>query len=57
MELGLKNREGGREEDWADGSADTLLLCARDIYCGRGCLSTFFDTLKRYQRSSRKEMN
>lgn len=25
-----------REEDWANGSTDTLLLCARDIYCGGG---------------------
>lgn len=43
-----------KEEDWTNGSADTLLLYASDIYRGRGCLSTFFDLLKRYQQSSGK---
>ncbi len=43
-----------REVDWANGSADTLLLCARDIYRGRGCPSTFFDMLERYRQSGRK---
>lgn len=50
-------RYQSREEGWADGSADVLLLCARDIYRGRGCLSTFFDMLERYRQSGRKEMD
>lgn len=43
-----------KEEDWTNGSADTLLRCAEDIYCGGGYLSTFFDMLKRYRQSSGK---
>lgn len=43
-----------REEDWVNGSLDTLLLCARDIYCSGGYLSTFFDMLRRYRQSRRK---
>lgn len=37
------------EEDWSNGSADTLLLCARDIYCDKGYLSTMFEVLGRYR--------
>lgn len=42
------------EEDWDNGSIDTLLVCARDIYCGRGYLSTLFETLERYRKSNGK---
>ena len=47
----------GREEDWTNGSADTLLLCARDICCGSGYLSTYLDMFRRYQQSSGKDMD
>ncbi len=43
-----------RAEDWTNGSADTLLLCARNIYRDGGCISTFFDMLKRYRLTSGK---
>ena len=46
-----------REEDWTNGSADTLLLCARDICCGSGYLSTYLDMFRRYQQSSGKDMD
>lgn len=39
------------EEDWSNGSADTLLVCARDIYCDKGYLSTMFEILDRYRRT------
>lgn len=42
------------EEDWTNGSLDTLLVCARDIYCGKGYLSTLFEVLERYRKSSGK---
>lgn len=38
-------------------SADTLLLCARDICCGSGYLSTYLDMFRRYQQSSGKDMD
>lgn len=36
-------------EDWTNGSMDTLLVCARDIYCDRGYLSTLFYYIEKYQ--------
>lgn len=38
-----------QNEDWTNGSLDTLLLCARDIYCGKGYLSTYFEMLEKYR--------
>ena len=43
-----------KEEDWKNGSVDTLLLCARDIYCAKGCLSALFEVLVRYRQSNGK---
>lgn len=43
-----------KEEDWTKGSKDTLLVCAREIYCGKGYLSTLFEVLERYRRSNGK---
>ena len=40
-----------KEEDWANGSIDTLLVCAREIYCNKGYLSTLFEVLERYRRT------
>lgn len=42
------------EEDWVNGSIDTLLVCARDIYCGKGYLSMLFEILEKYRESGRK---
>ncbi len=39
------------EEDWTNGSIDTILLCARDIYCDKGYLSTMFEILDRYRKT------
>lgn len=39
-----------KEEDWTKGSIDTLLVCAREIYCGKGYLSTLFEVLEKYRR-------
>lgn len=39
-------------EDWTNGSIDTLLVCARDIYCGKGYLSTLFEVLGKYRHWS-----
>lgn len=41
-----------QNEDWENGSLDTLLVCARNIYCGEGYLSTFFEVLERYRQSN-----
>lgn len=43
-----------KEADWENGSADTLLLCARNIYCAKGYLSSLFEVLAKYRRSDRK---
>lgn len=40
-----------KEEDWTNGSIDTLLVCAREIYCNKGYLSTLFEVLERYRRT------
>lgn len=42
------------EVDWTNGSIDTLLVCAKEIYLGKGYLSTLFEVLERYRRSSGK---
>lgn len=39
------------EEDWINGSIDTLLVCARDIYCEKGYLSMLFEVLGKYRES------
>jgi len=39
-----------KEEDWTNGSIDTLLVCAREIYCGKGYLSTLFEVFEKYRR-------
>lgn len=39
------------EEDWTNGSIDTLLQCARGIYCDKGYLSTMFEILDRYWKT------
>ena len=39
------------EKDWTNGSIDTLLLCARGIYCDKGYLSTLFEILDRYWKT------
>lgn len=49
MPLELERYEP-KEEDWTKGSVDTLLLCARDIYCNKGYLSTLFEAIERYQK-------
>lgn len=38
-----------KEEDWMNGSMDTLLVCAREIYCGKGYLSTLFEVFEKYR--------
>lgn len=43
-----------KEADWENGSVDTLLLCARNIYCCKGYLSTLFEVLAKYRRSKGK---
>lgn len=40
-----------KEEDWMNGSMDTLLVCAREIYCGKGYLSTLFEVFEKYRRT------
>lgn len=40
-----------KEEDWTNGSIDTLLVCAREIYCGKGYLSTLFEVFEKYRRT------
>lgn len=43
-----------KEVNWENGSGDTLLLCARNIYCTKGHLSTLFEVLAKYRRSNGK---
>lgn len=42
------------KEDWGNGSMDTLLACARDIYCSKGYLSMLFEVLEKYRQSNGK---
>lgn len=41
-------------KDWTDGSLDVVLLCAGDVYRGRGYLSTVFYYIEKYKRSGRE---